>query len=86
LAGFTIAVRLAVEVLGIRSPLLLAFISSIELASGALVPTPTFCALPVAMKNKEIKIVNTFFIIESFMYIKKYMFMTKTLCPNNANI
>jgi len=37
---FAMAVRLAVEVLGIRRPLLLDFISSTELAFGVGVPMP----------------------------------------------
>jgi len=62
-AGFIIAVRLVVEVLGISRPLLLALISSIELAFGVVVPMPTFWAKEDA-KNK-IAIVeskNNFFI------------------------
>jgi hypothetical protein len=37
-------VRLAVDVLGIRIPLLFALMSSAALAFGVVIPIPTFCA------------------------------------------
>jgi hypothetical protein len=61
------AVRPAVEVRGISTPLLLAFISSAALALGVDVPMPTFCACDTNTDRMAKQTAIYFFMYKHFL-------------------